>query len=48
MEAPTWVALNGKWAVPGDNYGQSILDLYKRMLESTLQSLQEILRNIEG
>lgn len=46
--ASTWVALNGKWAVPGDNYGQSILDLYERMIDSTMQSLEEILRNIEG
>jgi N-acetylmuramoyl-L-alanine amidase len=33
--APTWVELNGKWAVPGDRYGQTILDIYKRMSEST-------------
>ncbi|WP_053360658.1 glucosaminidase domain-containing protein [Bacillus sp. FJAT-27251] len=31
--APTWVDLNGKWAVPGDTYGQSILNLYGRMLQ---------------
>lgn len=29
--APAWVDLNGKWAVPGDQYGQSILNLYERM-----------------
>ena len=32
--ASTWIALNGKWAVPGTTYGQSILNLYKRMAES--------------
>nr|WP_263324650.1 N-acetylmuramoyl-L-alanine amidase [Neobacillus sp. Marseille-Q6967] len=32
--APTWTELNGKWAVPGDNYGQSILNLYERMVNS--------------
>jgi hypothetical protein len=32
--ATTWTALNGKWAVPGTSYGQSILNLYKRMAES--------------
>lgn len=30
--APTCTALNGKWAVPGENYGQSILNLYERMV----------------
>lgn len=33
--AQTWVELNGKWAVPGDGYGQSILNLYERMLVAT-------------
>jgi N-acetylmuramoyl-L-alanine amidase len=32
--APTWTALNGKWAVPGSTYGQMILNLYKKMIES--------------
>ncbi|MEH7112278.1 glucosaminidase domain-containing protein [Neobacillus niacini] len=32
--ATTWIALNGNWAVPGTSYGQSILNLYKRMTES--------------
>jgi N-acetylmuramoyl-L-alanine amidase len=30
--APTWTALNGKWAVPGTTYGQSILSLYQNMI----------------
>ncbi|KPU44137.1 N-acetylmuramoyl-L-alanine amidase LytC precursor [Oxobacter pfennigii] len=29
--APNWEDLNGKWAVPGTNYGQTIMDLYERM-----------------
>lgn len=33
--APTWIALNGRWAVPGDRYGQSILNIYERMSEFT-------------
>ena len=33
--AQKWVDLNGKWAVPGDDYGQSILDIYERMRETT-------------
>ncbi|MEH7013328.1 SPOR domain-containing protein [Neobacillus niacini] len=32
--ATTWTALNGKWAVPGTTYGQSILNLYRRMAEA--------------
>jgi hypothetical protein len=32
--APTWTALNGKWAVPGTTYGQSILSLYEKMIHS--------------
>lgn len=30
--APTLEALNGKWAVPGNGYGQSIHSIYKTML----------------
>ncbi|MEH7126961.1 N-acetylmuramoyl-L-alanine amidase [Neobacillus drentensis] len=32
--APTWTALNGKWAVPGTTYGQMILNLYEEMIHS--------------
>ncbi|NHC40791.1 glucosaminidase domain-containing protein [Bacillus sp. MM2020_1] len=32
--APTWTALNGKWAVPGTTYGQMILNLYEKMIHS--------------
>jgi hypothetical protein len=40
--APTWVELNGKWAVPGDNYGQSVLRMYQRMVESSINELKKI------
>jgi N-acetylmuramoyl-L-alanine amidase len=37
----TWPDLNGKWAVPGDNYGESILALYKRVVEFTIKDLNQ-------
>ncbi|WP_339230458.1 N-acetylmuramoyl-L-alanine amidase [Oceanobacillus sp. FSL K6-2867] len=45
--AQSWIALNGKWAVPGDNYGQNILNIYGRMIQFTLQKLEEILQDIQ-
>jgi hypothetical protein len=30
--APSWVELNGRWAVPGTTYGQRILQIYNDML----------------
>nr|WP_307723641.1 glucosaminidase domain-containing protein [Tenuibacillus multivorans] len=44
--APAWTDLNGKWAVPGDNYGQSILDLYVRMIDFSTQQLNNVKQNI--
>lgn len=32
--APNWEDLNGKWAVPGNNYGEEILEIYKRLIKS--------------
>jgi N-acetylmuramoyl-L-alanine amidase len=32
--APTWTALNGKWAVPGSTYAKMILNLYEKMIHS--------------
>lgn len=46
--ATTWIALNGKWAVPGDNYGQSILKLYERIIHSTMKNLEDILTEIKS
>ncbi|MYL65406.1 sporulation protein [Bacillus hwajinpoensis] len=39
--ATTWQALNGKWAVPGTTYGQLILSLYKKMVESALKAVEK-------
>jgi hypothetical protein len=30
-DAPRWIDLNGKWAVPGTGYGQRILEIYNGM-----------------
>lgn len=46
--APTWTDLNGKWAVPGTTYGQSILDLYKRMLRFSAQNLENLQKEIQS
>lgn len=46
--APTWTALNGKWAVPGATYGQSILDLYGRMIQFAVQSLESARSNLNA
>lgn len=43
--AKTWTDLNGKWAVPGDNYGQSILN--ERMIHSSIENLEKILLDIK-
>jgi len=45
--APTWTALNGKWAVPGSNYGQSIIDLYGKMIDSSVQNLETIRQGLQ-
>jgi len=37
--ATTWTQLNGKWAVPGTTYGQSILSIYQKMIDYTLKEL---------
>ncbi|MBU9713299.1 N-acetylmuramoyl-L-alanine amidase [Evansella tamaricis] len=33
--ARKWVELNGKWAVPGDDYGQKIIKIYENMQDFT-------------
>ncbi|MCR8847505.1 N-acetylmuramoyl-L-alanine amidase [Rossellomorea sp. SC111] len=45
--AENWTDLNGKWAVPGTTYGQSILSIYKRNIDNALKSIesQKILLN---
>jgi len=37
--ATTWQALNGKWAVPGDTYGQLILNIYLRMISFAKETM---------
>ena len=37
--AETWHALNGRWAVPGTNYGQLVLTQYQNMFKSALQAI---------
>lgn len=44
--ANTWTDLNGKWAVPGENYGQMILDIYERMIQFSIENLEKILQDI--
>ncbi len=34
--APHWEDLNGRWAVPGVNYGQEIVDIYRRMIRTAV------------
>ncbi|WP_408009642.1 N-acetylmuramoyl-L-alanine amidase [Pseudalkalibacillus sp. A8] len=45
--APTWVALNGKWAVPGTNYGQLILNIYERMIDLEMELINQQLDRLE-
>ncbi|WP_249366597.1 N-acetylmuramoyl-L-alanine amidase [Neobacillus rhizophilus] len=45
--AATWTSLNGKWAVPGTTYGQSVLNLYKRMVNFSIQNLDSIQKEIQ-
>ncbi|MCP3740918.1 N-acetylmuramoyl-L-alanine amidase [Rossellomorea sp. BNER] len=37
--APTWKSLNGKWAVPGDKYGQLILGIYEKNINHAINHL---------
>ncbi|MFI8687044.1 N-acetylmuramoyl-L-alanine amidase [Rossellomorea sp. NPDC077527] len=38
--ARNWTDLNGKWAVPGTTYGQSILRVYKKNVENALAGIE--------
>ncbi|WP_040203149.1 N-acetylmuramoyl-L-alanine amidase [Neobacillus jeddahensis] len=44
--APRWIDLNGKWAVPGETYGQMILELYAKIVSHTIKNLQTILTEL--
>lgn len=46
--AKLWQELNGKWAVPGTNYAQSILNIYKNMVRFSDQKLEAVLKDVEG
>lgn len=46
--ATTWEALNGKWAVPGDNYGQAILKIYEQMLVTSIENLENTIQELKG
>ncbi|SFK03534.1 N-acetylmuramoyl-L-alanine amidase [Halobacillus dabanensis] len=39
--ASSWSGLNGRWAVPGDNYGQLILQIHERNIEHALEEMEE-------
>ncbi len=39
--ATTWESLNGKWAVPGTNYGQDILAIYQKVMEYTVEPVND-------
>jgi N-acetylmuramoyl-L-alanine amidase len=45
--ATAWNQLNGKWAVPGTNYSNMILEIYKSMLNETKAPLQERINQID-
>lgn len=45
--APTWRALNGRWAVPGTTYSQSIFSVYQKNLIFAANQLKEIEANIK-
>ncbi|WP_335872615.1 N-acetylmuramoyl-L-alanine amidase [Bacillus sp. 2205SS5-2] len=45
--APYWSYLNGKWAVPGTNYGQLILSIYETMIQFSIKRLNEQKVNLE-
>ncbi|WP_281975797.1 N-acetylmuramoyl-L-alanine amidase [Halobacillus litoralis] len=37
----TWIQLNGKWAVPGTTYGQSILSIYERNIDHAIEEMDQ-------
>ncbi|MFG6149316.1 N-acetylmuramoyl-L-alanine amidase [Halobacillus sp. B23F22_1] len=47
--AKTWTQLNGKWAVPGTTYGQSIISLFIRNMNHAIEQIdkqKEELKNV--
>jgi hypothetical protein len=43
--APSWEDLNGRWAVPGNGYGESIVDIHRRILETQVAEPEEPQQN---
>ncbi len=37
MTLPQWVDLNGRWAVPGNTYGQRIMNIFQQILEEPVK-----------
>ncbi len=46
--AKLWPELNGKWAVPGNTYGQKILQIYKQMTGHAAGQLAEQEKKLDG
>ncbi|WP_223700663.1 N-acetylmuramoyl-L-alanine amidase [Sutcliffiella deserti] len=53
--APGWKDLNGRWAVPGSQYGQLILKIYEKNLEESitvnqmeLETMREVLGQVRN
>ncbi|WP_070120094.1 N-acetylmuramoyl-L-alanine amidase [Bacillus marinisedimentorum] len=46
--AELWTDLNGKWAVPGKNYGQKILQIYKQMVGHAANKLAQQEKRLEA
>ncbi|MGM7700276.1 N-acetylmuramoyl-L-alanine amidase [Pseudalkalibacillus sp. Hm43] len=45
--APTWIKLNGKWAVPGTTYGQQILTIYEKMVNAEIDAANKLIDDLE-
>jgi N-acetylmuramoyl-L-alanine amidase len=45
--AQSWIALNGKWAVPGNNYGQLIIERYKQSIQFVTNQLKNRVNALE-
>ncbi|UOQ43338.1 SPOR domain-containing protein [Halobacillus salinarum] len=43
-----WTQLNGKWAVPGADYGEKILSVYKRNVTHAIRQMKDIIKSLEN
>ncbi|MCP3026537.1 N-acetylmuramoyl-L-alanine amidase [Halobacillus sp. A5] len=46
--APTWTQLNGRWAVPGTTYGQSIINIFKRNITHAIEQIDKKKQELEN